>query len=114
MTIPHDPELMPGRCRSAAQRAGKQANYADLTAFFKTLTGEPAPAVMIETFDIAGSPEQRKARADQIAQQMGATTEWWNGYYMATTTVGGLPVEIHFNPPIFASNMASGERREDT
>ena len=62
MTTPHDPELMPGRRRSAAQRAARQANYSDLTAFFKTVTGEPAPAVMIETYDITGSPEQRKAR----------------------------------------------------
>jgi hypothetical protein len=68
---------------------------------------------MIETFDITeGSPEERKAQADQIAQRIDAATEWCNGYYMATGTVGGLPLEIHFNPPIFESDMTGGDRGE--
>ena len=103
-------DLLPRRRRSAARRAAREANFTNLTAFFKIRTGAPAPAVMIETFDITeGSPEERKAQADQIAQRIGAATEWWNGYYMATATVGGLPLEIHFNPPIFESDMTGGE-----
>jgi hypothetical protein len=110
MTFPCETDLPPRRRRSAAWRAARQANFTDLTAFFKTLTGVPAPAVMIETFDITeGSLQERKAEADQIAQRIGAATEWCNGYYMATATVGGLPLEIHFNPPIFASDMTGGE-----
>lgn len=85
MTVPDDAGPMPERRRNAALRAARQARFTEVTAFFKTFAGESAPAVMIETFGIAeGSPEERKARADQIAQQMSATTEWWNGYYMAT------------------------------
>ena len=44
---------------------------------------------------------------------MGATAEWCNGYYMATMTAGTVPVEIHFNPSVFASDITSGERGED-
>ena len=109
MTIPHNPELAPGRRRSAAQRAARQGNFTDLTGIFKARTGESPPAVMLETFDVTGSPRERKDRADQIARQMGAVTEWVNGYYMATATVGGLPAEIHFNPPIFVSDITGDQ-----
>ena len=114
MTFLFETDLLPRRRRSVAQRAARQANFTDFTAFFKTVTGTPAPeAVMIETFDITeGSPEERKAQSDRIAQRIGAATEWCNGYYMATATVGGLPLEIHFNPPIFESDMSGGNRGE--
>lgn len=102
MTIPDDAGLMTEPRRTAALRVTRQARFMDLMAFSKTLRGEPADAVMLGTFDIAaGSPKERKAQADGIAEQMGGTTELWNGYYMATVTIGGQPVEIHFNPPIF-------------
>lgn len=110
MTVREDAGLSPERRRSAALRATRQANFSDLVASFKTFRDETAEAVMLETFDIAaGSPENRRAQADQIAQEMGAATEWYNGYYMATATISGQPIEVHFNPPIFASDMPGGE-----
>ena len=114
MTVPREAELAPRRCQSAAARVARLANFANLAAFFKTVADTPLPAVVIETFDVAGdSPEERKAQADRIAQRMGATAEWCNGYYMATMTAGTVPVEIHFNPPVFASDIPSDERREN-
>jgi hypothetical protein len=110
MTVPDDAGLMPERRRSAALRAARQARFTEVTALLKARTGDPASAVMFETFDIAaGTPGERKAQADQIARQMGAVTEWWNGYYMATATISGQPVEIHFNPPIFDPEMTGCE-----
>jgi hypothetical protein len=114
MTVPPEAELVPRRRRSAAARVARLATFTNLTAFFKTVAHTPLASVVIETFDVAGdSPEERKAQADRIAQQMGATAEWCNGYYMATMTAGTVPVEIHSNPPVFASDMTSGERREN-
>ena len=114
MTVPPEAELVPRRRRSAAARVARLATFTNLAAFFKTVADTPLPAVVTETFDVAGdSPEERKAQADRIAQQMGATAEWCNGYYMATMTAGTVPVEIHFNPPVFASDITSGERGED-
>jgi hypothetical protein len=109
MTLDQEGRFLPERRRSAAVRAERLARFADLMAHFKSATGGPPPAVMIETFDVTGSPGERKAQADQIAQRMGATPEWFNGYYMATTTSDGFPVEFHFNPPIFASDMPGAE-----
>jgi hypothetical protein len=114
MTVPREAELVPTRRRSAVARVTRLATFTNLTAFFKTVAHTPLPAVVRETFDVAGnSPEEREAQADRTAQQMGATTEWCNGYCMATMTAGTVPVEIHFNPPVFASDITSGERGED-
>ena len=88
MTVSREAELVPRRRRSAAARVARLATFTNLAAFFKTVADTPLPAVVTETFDVAGdSPEERKAQADRIAQQMGATAEWCNGY-MATMTTG--------------------------
>ena len=113
MTVSREAELVPRRRRSAAARVARLATFTNLAAFFKTVADTPLPAVVIETVDVAGdSLDKRKAQADRIAQQMGATAEWCNGY-MATMTTGTVPVEIHFNPPVFASDITSGEHGED-
>lgn len=74
------------------------------------------------TEEVSGdSAEERKAHADRIAEQAGATTTWRNGYYMArikTSIVAGIPVdppviaEIHFAPLILASDLTDGKARK--
>ena len=74
---------------------------------------------METTLEVTGdSAEERKAHADQIAEQAGATTAWRNGYYLARmeiSEVAGISVdppviaEIHFAPLILASDLADGK-----
>ena len=104
-------ELLPGRRRRAATRVAGLAARLNMAVFFKTFTDVPLDGTVVaQAFDVTGdSAEERKAHADRIAEHLGATTEWRNGYYMATLATSALPVEIHFNPPIFASGITGSE-----
>ena len=71
-----------------------------------TFADTALPGTLKQVFVVAGdSAGERKAHADQIAERLGATTEWRNGYYMAMLATPDMPVEIHFSPPVFASDI---------
>lgn len=104
-------ELLPGRRREAAKRVAGLAARLNAAVFFKTFTDIPLEgSTVTQAFAVFGdSGEERKAHADRIAEQLGATTKWWNGYYMATLATSPVVLEIHFDPPIFASDIAVGD-----
>ena len=116
---PDDFDLPPGLRRLAAAHVAQLAIHINLEVLAKTYTGE---YWLQTTREVSGfSAEERKAHADWIAEQMGATTTWRNGYYMArikTSIVAGIPVdppviaEIHFAPLILASDLTDGKARE--
>jgi hypothetical protein len=110
-----DFELPPGPPRLAAMHVAQLAMHINLEVLAKTYTGD----YWLETTqEVSGNTaEERKAHADRIAEQAGATTTWRNGYYMArikTSIIAGIPVdppviaEIHFAPLILASDLADG------
>ena len=104
-------ELLPGRRRRAAQRVAGLAARLNMAVFFRTFTDIPLEgSTVTQAFGVIGdSAEERKAHADRIAERLGAVTKWRNGYYMAMLATSALPVEIHFNPPILASDITGSE-----
>jgi hypothetical protein len=114
-----DFEPSPGLNQLAAVHVAQLAMHVNLEVLAKTYT---RCFWMETTLEVSGdSAEERKAHADRIAEQAGATTTWRNGYYMArikTSIVAGIPVdppviaEIHFAPLILASDLADGEAGE--
>lgn len=108
-----DSELLPRRRRQAATRVAGLAARLNAAVFFKTFTDIPVGldgTTVTQAFEVIGdSPDKRKAHADRIAEQLGAVTLWRNGYYAATLATSALPVEIHFNPPIFASDITGSD-----
>ena len=103
-------ELLPGRRRKATIRVAGLAARLNMAVFFKTFTDVPLDGSVTQAFEVTeDSAEERKAHADRIAEQLGAVTKWRNGYYMAMPATSDSPVEFHFNPPIFASDVAAGD-----
>jgi hypothetical protein len=114
-----DVEPPPGLHRLAAVDVAQLVMRINLEVIAKTYAGD---FHLETTLEVAGdSAEERKAHADQLAEQAGATTAWRNGYYLARieiSVVAGIPVdppviaEIHFAPLILASDLADGEAGE--
>jgi hypothetical protein len=103
-----EPGLLPSRRRRAAIRVAGMAAYLNMAVFFKTFTEIHLEGAVAQAFEVIGdSAAERKAHADRIAEELGATTEWRNGYYMARLATSAL--EIHFNPPIFASGITDSQ-----
>jgi hypothetical protein len=87
----------------------------DIVSLIAYLKSEPSLAdSKVVTFgsdfyvDASGTPGERKARADRMAERWKATTGWRNGYYFATRDLFGaedVTVELHFTPPIMAADL---------
>jgi hypothetical protein len=110
-----DVEPPPGLHRLAEEHVAQLFMRINLEVIARTYAGD---FHLETTLEVAGnSAEERKAHADQVAEQAGATTAWRNGYYLARIqipVVAGIPVdppvtaEIHFAPLILASGLADG------
>jgi hypothetical protein len=105
---------LPRSRRAAARHVAGLAARLNMTVFFTTSTDISLEgAIMTQIYQVSGgSAAERKAHADRIAGRLGAPTEWRNGYYMAKLVTLALPVEFHFNPPIYASDINGGEPGE--
>jgi hypothetical protein len=111
-----DVEPPPGRHRLAEEDVAQLFMRMNLEVIARTYAGD---FHMETTLEVSGdSAEERKAHADQLAEQAGAITAWRNGYYLARMkipVVAGIPVdppviaEIHFAPLILASDLADGK-----
>lgn len=111
MAFPREDDLAPRRGRMAARRADYFAGAMQFLAFLKThglgplddFTNYGSRATLSCEIP-AGSFEERKARADEIASSISATPTWRNGYYMAVRQDAILRTEIYLFPPILAAD----------
>ena len=96
--------------KHVADRVALMAGLTSLAAFVQTHeVPHIEDSVMRDTYVIGpGTFGERKAKADRIADSLGAVAGWRNGYYRATSRIGALSVEIVFAPPITEADALEG------